>query len=216
MRAYLLEVRRSVCWGCVGGMVMVKQKGRRPTAKQIASKGKFTVGEKTEPIPAAVWGQLEPLDRVAREMTERWGDTLPSLVTPDLAGKFEAAYEALKEAIVERDVVRTNKIATQLMAGWKRMEAEAEGAGHKPLSPHAWCVEMDGGQIVCFARQGCAELRKRYPQWVVYSFEDAACVLKQHFSEAFLQKAFEAFPNAKVTRVVDGHGNDNIEDDIPW
>jgi len=104
---------------------MANQKGRRPTAKQIAAKGKFTVGERTEPIPASVWGQLEPLDRVAREMTERWGDALPSLVTPDLAGKFEAAYEALKEAIVERDVVRTNKIATQLMAGWKRMEAEA-------------------------------------------------------------------------------------------
>ena len=195
---------------------MVKHKGRRPTAKQIASKGKFTFGERTEPIPAAVWGQLEPLDRVAREMTERWGDTLPSLVTPDLAGKFEAAYEALKEAVVERDVVRTNKIATQLMAGWKRMEAEAEGAGHKPLSPHAWCVEVDGGKIVCFARQGCAELRKLYPEWVVYSFEDAACILKQHFSEAFLQKAFETFPHAKVTRVVDGDGNNNIEDDIPW
>ena len=195
---------------------MVKRKGRRPTAKQIASKGKFTVGERTEPIPAAVWGQLEPLDRVAREMTERWGDTLPSLVTPELAGKFEAAYEALKQAVVDCDVVRTNKIATQLMAGWKRMEAEAEGAGHKPLSPHAWCVEMDGGQIVCFARQGCAELRKRYPEWVVYSFEDAACVLKQHFSEAFLRKAFETFPNAKVTRVVDESGNGNIEDDIPW
>ena len=43
-------------------------------------------------------------------------------------------------------------------------------------TPHAWCVEMDGGQIVCFARQGCAELRKRYPEWVVYSFEDAACI----------------------------------------
>ena len=78
---------------------MVKQKGRRPTAKQIASKGTFTVGERTEPIPAAVWGQLEPLDRVAREMTERWGDTLPSLVSPELAGKFEAAYEALKQAL---------------------------------------------------------------------------------------------------------------------
>jgi hypothetical protein len=77
-------------------------------------------------------------------------------------------------------------------------------------------VEVDGGKIVCFARQGCAELRKRYPQWVVYSFEDAACILKQHFSEAFLQKAFETFPNAKVTRVVDGDGNNNIEDDIPW
>ena len=34
--------------------------------------------------------------------------------------------------------------------------------------------------------------------------------------EAFLQKAFETFPNAKVTRVVDGDGNNNIEDDIPW
>ena len=36
---------------------------------------------------------------MAREMTERWGDTLPSLVTPELAGKFEAAYEALKQAV---------------------------------------------------------------------------------------------------------------------
>ena len=67
-------------------------------------------------------------------------------------------------------------------SAWKR---KRRGAGHKPLSPHAWCVEMDGGQIVCFARQGCAELRRRYPEWVVYSFEDAACILKQHFSEAF-------------------------------
>ena len=59
-------------------------------------KAKGTLNEEGTKISAGVWGQLRPLDEKAREKIAKWGDTLPDLVAPDLAGRFEAAYEALR------------------------------------------------------------------------------------------------------------------------
>lgn len=195
-----------------------KGKMRKPTAQELKYKH-LNTGDAKDVIPAAVWGQLEPLDRVARDKTARWGNTLPSLVSPDLAGRFEAAYEALHAAVSAKDPVRVNKIATQLIKAWGVLEAEAEAAGHQPLPEHCYCVELEEGKIICIALHGWAELRQKYSDWTVYSFEDAARVLTSHFSEAFLDAAFDSFPNARVTRIegVDKTKTAKIlEDEIPW
>ena len=184
-----------------------------------SEKVKGTLTDEGTRISAGVWGQLRPLDEVARKKIERWGDTLPNLVSPDLAGRFEAAYEALRQRVEEQDVVGTNQIATQLIRAWDVLEKEAEKAGHKPLPPHAYCVEIEE-KIVCFALHGAAELRKKYPTWIVYSFEDAARVIRFDWTETFLNNAFNTFPNAKVTRMVrDGDERINWDlggDEIPW
>ena len=64
-------------------------------------------------------------------------------MSPDLAGRFEAAYEALHAAVSAKDPVRVNKIATQLIKAWGVLEAEAEAAGHQPLPEHCYCVELE-------------------------------------------------------------------------
>ena len=189
-----------------------KQRGRDAA-------GHVKPGEDAFVISAGVWGQLAPLDRKAKEKIAKWGDALPSLVAPELAGRFEAAYERLRELVEAQDIAGVNKLVGQLLRAWDVLEEAAEGAGHKPLPPHAYCVEIDGG-ITCFALHGWAEIRKKYPDWCVYSFEDAARILRFDWTERFLNEAYSAFPDAKVTRVV-REGDDRINwdlggDEIPW
>ena len=173
---------------------------RRPTHKEIKAKGSFSTEGEAKVVSAGVWGQLRPLDEKARAKTERWGDTLPDLVSPELAGRFEAAYEALYEKVYANDVVGTNQIATQLMRAWDVLESEAIAAGHQPLLPDGFCVNL-GGHVTCFAASGVSELRRKHPDWVVYAFEDAARLLKHDWTEKFAAEAFKAFPEASVTRV---------------
>ena len=89
------------------------KKGKRSLANHRDAKASGTLGSDGIKISAGVWGQLRPLDEKARGKIERWGDTLPDLVSPDLAGRFEAAYEALWEKVQENDVVSVNQIAIE-------------------------------------------------------------------------------------------------------
>lgn len=199
----------------------VRKGGRKPTAAQIKARGTFEVEQRTKPIPAGVWGQLAPLDRIAREKTARWGDSLPELVSPDLAGRFHGAYEALGAAVEAEDVFKVNKLAGALMRAWEVLDSEATAAGHEPLPSDAYCVELEAGKVICIALRGTTELRKKYPQWTVYSMDDAARVLSASFAEHFLREAFSKFPEAKVTRFDADHGKDPrldkyLDDEIPF
>ena len=193
---------------------------RRMSANKAKDKKTFDArhGDQVEPISAAVWGQLEPLDRKAREMERKWGDSLPSLVEPELAGRFRAAYEALGKFVEKQDVVATHQVAGQLMKAWDKLEQSALEAGHEPLPAHAYAVTMeDSDNVVCFAMEGVAELRVKYPNWVVYSFEDAARIVRQEFTDTFLNDAFSSFPKATITHIVDkGNTKQVMEDEIPW
>ena len=96
---------------------------RRMSANKAKDRKTFDTrhGDQAEPISAAVWGQLEPLDRKARGMERKWGDRLPSLVEPELAGRFRAAYEALGKFVEKQDVVATHQVAGQLMKAWDKL-----------------------------------------------------------------------------------------------
>tara|TARA_B100000035_G_scaffold314937_1_gene333056 strand:+ start:916 stop:1521 length:606 start_codon:yes stop_codon:yes gene_type:complete len=199
-----------------------KDMKKRITTNRAKRQGKDVLGRvenESDTISAAVWGQLAPLDKIAREKVEKWGDRLPSLVSPETAGKFEAAYDALGNAVKDNDVMRTHKLAGQLMKGWKVLEDEAMSNGHEPLHGDAYCVEMEEGDIVCFALNEVRKIREQNPTWVVYSFEDAARVLREDFSSRFLDNAFNSFPNAKVTEVIRNGEPVNWAlggDEIPW
>jgi hypothetical protein len=183
---------------------------------KAATKKTFDTSGDTGRISAAVWGQLEPLDRKARDMVARWGDSLPSRVSPDLSGRFHAAYAALEERVMADDVVGTRQIAEQLMRAWDKLEADALAAGHNPLSD-AYCVEMGDGRIICFAHDGISHIRKTHPHWIVYSYDDAARILSAQFAKDFIEEAVKAFPDAKVTKYSLGSEyDDELEDAIPF
>ena len=183
---------------------------------KAATKKTFDTSGDTGRISAAVWGQLEPLDRKARDMTARWGDSLPSRVSVDLSGRFNAAYAALEERVLADDVVGTRQVAEQLMRAWDALEAEAIANGHSPLGD-AYCVEMGDGRIICFAYDGVEHIRKTHPHWVVYSYDDAARILSAQFARDFIEEALQTFPDAKVTQYRFGSGHDaELEDAIPF
>ena len=183
---------------------------------KAATRKTFDTGGDTGRISAAVWGQLEPLDRKARDMTARWGDSLPSRVSVDLAGRFSAAYAALEERVLADDAVGTRQIADQLMRAWDKLEAEAIERGHHPLG-NAYCVEMGDGRIICFAHDGVEHIRKTHPNWVVYSYDDAARIISAQFARDFIEEALQTFPDAKVTKYSLGSEyDDELEDAIPF
>ena len=192
----------------------------RITANKIKDRKSFdpTHGDKSKPISAGLWGQLEPLDRKAREMERKWGDSLPSLVEPELAGRFRGAYEALGKFVEEENIVATHEVSGQLIKAGDKLEQSALDAGHKPLPAHAYAVTMDdSNKVVCFAMEGVTELRVKYPDWIVYSFEDAARIVRQEFTDTFINDAFTSFPKAKITHIVDkGNTIPIMEDEIPW
>ena len=200
--------------GNEGGLAMSKRMTKARAKGSV--KKTFETGGDTGRISAAVWGQLEPLDRKAREMTARWGDSLPSRVSVDLSGRFNAAYAALEERVLADDVVGTRQVAEQLMRAWDALEAEAIANGHSPLGD-AYCVEMGDGRIICFAYDGVEHIRKTHPHWVVYSYDDAARILSAQFARDFIEEAVKAFPDAKVTQYRFGSGHDDeLEDAIPF
>ncbi len=114
-------------------------------------------------------------------------------------------------------VMETHKVVGQLMKAWDVLEREAISRGHNPLPPDCYCMDMKG-QIVCIARTGVAELRKAHPEWIVYSFEDAARILCGTFSDTFYNNVFNSFPNAKVVKVIANNESYDAEldDEIPF
>ena len=180
----------------------VSGKAKPKYTKARKDKGTFETGNQSKPISRQVDGQLAPLDRKAREKTLKWGDTLPSLVSPELAGRFEAAYHALRVKIEADDVVAVHQIATQLIRAWDVLEAEAEANGHQPVGRHAYCIEIASGNIVCIALHDAVGIRREHPEWLVYDMVDAAIVLGNNFSSEFIEKTLAQFPEAKVTRCI--------------
>ena len=202
---------------------MVMRKKKRITLNEAERKGRDVLGKPEGGgliIKSEVLGQLKPLDRIAREKVNKWGDTLPTFVPPEMAGRFEAAYDALTDAVEANDVMTTNQIAGQLMRAWDVLEKTALEAGHKPPAEDCYCIELDGERIVCIASKNAHVLREKYKHWIVYSFEDVARILSNDFTAKFLEAAYDSFPKAKITTVirdgVDQSINWEIGDEIPW
>lgn len=65
----------------------------------------------------------------------KWGmDTLPALVSDDLATRFAAAKDALDEAIQSGDVERVRQAASRMVAGYKALDVAATKNGYQPAS----------------------------------------------------------------------------------
>ena len=115
--------------------------------------------------------------------------------------------------------LQRQQLAAQLVRAWDVLEAEALANGHQPVGPHAYCIEIASGHIVCLALHDAMGIRQAHPEWTVYDMVDAAVVLANNFSSDFIEKTLQSFPEAKVTRVI-GTANDtfnvDLGDEIPF
>lgn len=199
------------------GLAMAARKA--PTKKQIEDAKKFDTRNTDygKPYSAAVSGAIMPLNRVSAEKRTKWGDTLPTFVPPAMAMEFERLYAELEKEMMLDNAPKVAEIAGRLIKGWDVLEKTARGAGHTPLPEDVFAVHLDNGKCVAICVNGVVEhVRRKYPEWVVYSVEDAGRLLAANASAEFLAEAFKAFPKASVARVRTGELETLLEDEIPF
>lgn len=142
-----------------------------------------------------------PFDRVAREAEAVWGiDRLPGLVVPEMAQRYGSALAKLNVAIASGDGAETAARAGVCIRGMAVMDASARAAGHTPLSPDVWEMDLDGKRIGIY-RDGCdwQAVMAAHPGLTIYSLREVVIALRAAADWAATIKA--SFPGAQVDAI---------------
>lgn len=155
---------------------------------------------------------VAPFDRLVEELDAKWGiDRLPELVSPELAAKYGAALAQLNDAIRDRDPARCAHKAAVCMKGLRKMDEEAEAAGHPKADPGIIECDLDGWKfgIMTDARAWKAAPKATYP---VFSLREIGNALKERgAAHPMVEAAKAAFPGSEVI-----DWNKELEDDLPF
>lgn len=93
----------------------------------------------------AVDHAIAPFDRAVLDAERVWGiERLPALVSPEMAAKYGAAVAFLNDRINAADPEGAAAAAANCIRGLAAMDAEARAAGHAPVPPEAWPIEVAG------------------------------------------------------------------------
>ncbi len=158
---------------------------------------------------------LGPFDTAAREAERKWGvNRLEGLVSPETAAKYGSAIAKLNAAIDAADPEAVAMRAGVCIRGMAAMDAEATAAGHQPLPPEAWEIEVDG--VTC-------AILKDGNQWPVYAalrpgvrtytLREVGNALAAYGQSVAAVK--DAFPGSEVKAVRSPLAQE-LNDDIPW
>ena len=139
---------------------------------------------------------LKPLDKVAAELEAKWGvEHLQSLVSPDLAMRFERARQQLDDAIETDDPELTAQKAAALIRGWRALDKAATDAGHTTEPDRVWYCEQDGFAIAIV--QHHAEAQHIAEGHRVFTVDEITRLIGARYSEVYHAKTL--FPSAEVT-----------------
>ena len=169
---------------------------------------------------------IDGADETAAEMEAKWGcDRLRLLVGPELREKFDRQRFLLQAAIEHGELHEVIEQAGRMCRAWKALDAAAEAAGAKPLSPEVWEVTLPStGEVVAIVRDNAAAhgVVVEGRAVVVYTLEEIGRFLSNYPAVA---KAKAIWPGATITairRSVDDplkaiHDTDEpLDDPIPW
>ena len=126
---------------------------------------------------------VKSLDLVATDMEARYGaGILPTLCTPETAGRFMKVNAALTEAIRSGDYDKILLKVASLKRGWLKMEEEAKASGYLK-HVEAWYVASpeDGiCYIICKHEADSAILAAQNPKQAncIYTLADIARLLE--------------------------------------
>lgn len=150
------------------------------------------------PKQAQCYQALQPLDKVASEMESKWGvERLPSLVSPDLAMKFERARQQLDEAVAADDPELTAQKAAALIRGWRKLDAEATEAGYPVEPDKVWHCEQDDFAIAIV--QDHSDGKYAAEGHRVFTIDEVTRLIGAKYREVYSAKT--VFPGAEVTSV---------------
>lgn len=160
---------------------------------------------------------VAPLDRAAIEMDRKWGiDRLPELVEPAMALKYGAAMAYMNAAIGKPDPAAAAQAAANCIKGLQAMDAAATAAGHKPLSPQVWEVEIDGEKYAILREVGdWRAFEDQRPGVKYFTMREVAVAL--HASRHAVITVRDAIKGAEMTAIRTRTALENeLNDEIPF
>lgn len=117
----------------------------RHPARQTARRRDVLVHPGATSEDLAVGNALAPFDRAILDSERTWGiDRLQELVSPETAAKWGSAVGKLNSAINAGDVAEIAARVGVCIRGLAALDAEARAAGHAPVPPEAWPIEVAG------------------------------------------------------------------------
>lgn len=145
---------------------------------------------------------LEPLNRVAKEMEEKWGiDRLPGLVPIEMAERFASAAEKLDLAMATGDTERITERAEVMRRGWIKLDEIAEAAGHEAWQqPEVWEGRRPDGKTFLLVKDGSTAIKaNRDTGQGVWTLAEIGKLLQHFDTDGFTQAMKEEFGGTLVS-----------------
>jgi hypothetical protein len=182
-------------------------------AKALAERGTFKPQENTEypdPYSVLTYAAVRPYVSRSAASVAVWGDTLPSLVPPAFAVRYQELRDELDANMRNNVYKEAQRVAASLCKALDVMDEAARTAGHLPPVIDGHLVEH-GDSVYAFIASGSVRaVRTAHPTWLVYHLSDVAAVLAGTFAQT-MAKVANAFPDAKITKYTPAT---SLEDDI--
>lgn len=159
--------------------------------------------------PGATPGEIaadyatQPFDLVAREMEQRWGiGRLVALQTPEVASKFGQRMAELNEALNAGNPQEAARLSAICIANLRRMDELATAAGHQPMPPEVWEIEIDGKPVIILRDPDLWPVLKAIRGDVkFYTAREVAVAIKAKMDGAWLDEIKREFPGAQVAAI---------------
>lgn len=165
--------------------------------------------------------EISSLDHEARKLEQLWGIGRLELLAPtDFRMRFEQQRDLLNKALESEDATR-EEILQQIggmKRAWQAIDAVVRAAGHQPMPPTVWEVQLEDGTVAMIVRDEAdasqVSIQARERRCAVYSLAELGRLLSGYPT---LAKAKEAFQGAVITSVQSKMPTAAfLDDDIPF
>ena len=159
--------------------------------------------------------------RLADDMDLKWGiDRLPTLVPPELAGRYGAALGHLNECIAANDPDATAAASANLARALVKLDQVATESGATPASGEYWEYELEGYHCAIVKDiSGWKRIKDARPGLVIHSLREVVLALKAYRTEFPAVDAIkEHFPGSQTTKLERKRTplEEELNDEIPW
>lgn len=187
------------------------------TRPQRHHKGDRLMHSGATPQEVACDFAIGPFDTAARAMELKWGiGRLEGLVPPEMAARYGQALGKMNAAVMADDPDDTAARVGVCIRGLAAMDAAATAAGHQPITPDAWEIEIDGKTCAVLKDDAAwPAYRAIRPDVRIYSLREVANALAAYGQSVAAVK--DAFPGAQVVAVRKPTPLEvSLDDEIPW
>lgn len=161
---------------------------------------------------AVIRASLKSVDKVARDMEQRWGiGKLEQLASPALTTRFEQARQNLNHALGQESVSEVVAKAEDMIRGWKIIEKKVLEAGHKPECEKVWHMVNDEGKKYAFVNDSSDHVYFD-KETTVISMEEVLRIIEAHYKELYLDVKTH-FPEAEITKITK---KEKLDDELPF